>query len=246
MIKILVVDDEKGIRILVPEEIREVIDAEFILRDSGYKLMETIEEEKPDLVILDIKMVDYDGLELLQDIRSKFYDLPVIMYTAYHTFKEDMKSIAANFYVVKSFDTSELILKTLIVLVEKGKTVKPPEHFAIEKVTERFRWSLNMSDFKRPISCKNKDVQEFLDHFRAMGFQQFFPREEAESLLTNLINVYNKEIQIAHDIIRKSISKKAALTAKDLCELYEKMNCEAMSQATFIQQARKLGAKVEG
>ena len=47
------------------------------------ELIEKIENERPDLVVLDIKMVDYNGLDLLQDIRNKFYDMPVILCTGY-------------------------------------------------------------------------------------------------------------------------------------------------------------------
>ena len=78
MPKILVVDDEEHIRLLYSEELKEA-GYEVITADSGYKLLERIDEEKPDLVILDIKMVDYNGLDLLQDIRNQYYDLPVIL-----------------------------------------------------------------------------------------------------------------------------------------------------------------------
>lgn len=115
MPKILVVDDEEHIRLLYSEELKEA-GYEVITAESGYKLLERIEEEKPDLVILDIKMVDYNGLDLLQDIRNRYYDLPVILSTAYDTFKEDMKSIAADFYVVKSFDLTELKKKIAVAL----------------------------------------------------------------------------------------------------------------------------------
>lgn len=107
MAKILIVDDEEHIRFLYSEELADE-GYEVITADSGDGLLELIEKEKPDLVILDIKMVDYNGLDLLQDIRNKYYDLPVILCTAYDTFKEDMKSIAADFYVIKSFDLTEL------------------------------------------------------------------------------------------------------------------------------------------
>ena len=107
MPKILVVDDEQHIRLLYREELMEA-GYEVITTDSGYKLLEHIEGEEPDLVILDIKMVDYNGLDLLQDIRWRFYDLPIILCTGYDTFKEDMKSIAADFYVVKEFDLTGL------------------------------------------------------------------------------------------------------------------------------------------
>lgn len=115
MSKILIVDDEEHIRFLYSEELSEA-GYEVITADSGYMLLERINDEKPDLVVLDIKMVDYNGLDLLQDIRNKFADLPVILCTAYDTFKEDLKSIAADFYVIKSFDLTELKTKIKIAL----------------------------------------------------------------------------------------------------------------------------------
>jgi DNA-binding response OmpR family regulator len=115
MAKILIVDDEEHIRFLYSEELSEA-GYEVITADSGYKLMERIEDEEPDLIVLDIKMVDYNGLDLLQDIRNKFYNMPVVLCTAYDTFKEDMKSIAADFYVIKSFDLSELKSKIAMAL----------------------------------------------------------------------------------------------------------------------------------
>jgi two-component system response regulator (stage 0 sporulation protein F) len=115
MAKILVVDDEEHIRLLYSEELTEA-GYEVITAADGYKLIERIETEKPDLVILDIKMVDYNGLDLLQEVRNKFYDMPVILCTAYDTFKEDIKSIAADFYVIKSFDLTELKKKIATAL----------------------------------------------------------------------------------------------------------------------------------
>jgi DNA-binding response OmpR family regulator len=115
MAKILIVDDEEHIRFLYSEELSEA-GYEVITADSGHMLLERIEEEEPDLVVLDIKMVDYNGLDLLQDIRNKFYNMPVVLCTAYDTFKEDMKSIAADFYVIKSFDLSELKSKIAMAL----------------------------------------------------------------------------------------------------------------------------------
>ena len=115
MPKIMVVDDEEHIRLLYSEELREA-GYEVVTVESGHKLLERIEEERPDLIVLDIKMVDYDGLDLLQDIRKKYYDLPVILSTAYDTFKEDTKSLAADYYVVKSFDLTELKRKIAMAL----------------------------------------------------------------------------------------------------------------------------------
>jgi DNA-binding response OmpR family regulator len=73
--------------------------------------MDLLARERPDLVLLDIRLGNENGLDLLQDIRNVFYDLPVILCTAYSTFKQDARSIAADDYVVKSYDLRELKFK---------------------------------------------------------------------------------------------------------------------------------------
>lgn len=107
MARILLVDDEEYIRLLYTEELSEE-GHEVSTMASGHNLLKRIDSLQPEAVVLDIKLVDYDGLELLQDIRNQHHDLPVILCTAYDTYKEDPKSIAADYYVVKSFDLSEL------------------------------------------------------------------------------------------------------------------------------------------
>ena len=87
-----------------------------ITASSGHGLIEMIGQDKPDLVVLDIKMAEHDGLDLLQDIRKDFYDIPVILCSAYSSFKGDLKSIAADYYVVKSADLSELKHKITMAL----------------------------------------------------------------------------------------------------------------------------------
>jgi two-component system response regulator (stage 0 sporulation protein F) len=115
MKKILIVDDEEVIRILYTEELEEE-GYEVVTTGSGHGLIEVIEVEKPDLVVLDIKMAEHDGLDLLQDIRKDFYNIPVVLCSAYSSFKGDLKSIAADYYVVKSADLSELKQKIRMAL----------------------------------------------------------------------------------------------------------------------------------
>ena len=109
MAKILLVDDEEYIRLLYSQELSEEGHRVTTLA-SGHNLLRRIDSVQPEVVVLDIRLVDYDGLELLQDIRNRHRDLPVILCTAYDTYKYDQKSIAADYYVIKSFDLSELKL----------------------------------------------------------------------------------------------------------------------------------------
>ena len=107
MTRILLVDDEEYIRRFYVEELSED-GYEVLTASSGHNLLRKINLCQPDLVILDIKLMDYDGLELLQEIRSHHLDLPVILCTAYDTYKEDPRAFAADYYVIKSFDLTEL------------------------------------------------------------------------------------------------------------------------------------------
>jgi len=107
MARILLVDDEEYIRHYYSEELSED-GHEVSTMGSGHNLLRRIDFFQPEVVILDIRLVDYDGLELLQEIRKSYYDLPVILCTAYDTFKYDEKAAAADSYIIKSFDLSEL------------------------------------------------------------------------------------------------------------------------------------------
>ncbi len=107
MAKILLVDDEEHIRRFYREELADAGHKVWTTA-TGHDLLKTIDSLQPEVVVLDIRLVDYDGLELLQEVRYNHHDLPVILCSAYDTYKDDQKSIAADYYVVKSFDLTEL------------------------------------------------------------------------------------------------------------------------------------------
>jgi len=105
--KILLIDDEEHILQYYQEELAED-GHEISTLSSGEGLLKNLDSLQPEAVVLDIRLVDYDGLELLQEIRSRHHDMPVILCSAYDTYKEDPKAVAADYYVVKSFDLSPL------------------------------------------------------------------------------------------------------------------------------------------
>jgi DNA-binding response OmpR family regulator len=118
--KILVVDDEKHIRMLYREEL-EADDYVVATSDGEEDILDVIARENPTIVILDIKLgVNRSGLDLLQEIRTKDQQIPVILSTAYDSFQHDLKSIAADYYVVKSVDLTELKDKVRMALNKAG------------------------------------------------------------------------------------------------------------------------------
>jgi DNA-binding response OmpR family regulator len=142
MNKILVVDDENSMRILYADELAE--EGYHVITHGGRTgLMDLLERERPDLVLLDIRLGGENGLDLLQDIRNTFYDLPVILCTAHPTFGQDARSIAAADYVVKSFDMREL--KSKVKRVFRG----------LKCASTRFPAKGDLLSLDRPAPCAN-------------------------------------------------------------------------------------------
>jgi two-component system response regulator (stage 0 sporulation protein F) len=113
--KILFMDDDEAIQILYTDELTEE-GYEVFTSSDGSSLMALIDETKPDLIVLDIRLGEKDGLDLLQEVRNTHYNLPVILCTAFPFHRFDLKSIAADYFVVKSSDLEELKTKIKMAL----------------------------------------------------------------------------------------------------------------------------------
>ena len=116
--KVLVVDDEEHIRLLYSEELKDEgyeVDTAKDARDATKK----IDEFKPDIITLDIRMPGIDGIEFLRKFREKNKTTPVILCTAYSDYKQDFRVWASEAYVVKSADLTPL-KKTIKEVLEKA------------------------------------------------------------------------------------------------------------------------------
>jgi DNA-binding NtrC family response regulator len=107
MAKVLVVDDDESLRMLYSKELLEE-GYEVRTVPSGQDAIESIKQSRPDVVVLDIKMEGMDGLSLLDIIMKHDKTIPVVLNTAYSTFKSDFSTWSADAYIVKSSDLSDL------------------------------------------------------------------------------------------------------------------------------------------
>lgn len=67
-----------------------------------------VDQECPDLVIVDLKMPGMDGLEVLRSLKATRPDLPVFLFTAYDDYSETACALGANGYFVKSSNLTPL------------------------------------------------------------------------------------------------------------------------------------------
>jgi len=124
--KILVVDDEKSICLLLENFLSQ--DYDVVSMDDGLEALKWLEENLPDLIISDIQMTKMDGYEFLTNFRQRGFTkhTPIIMLSGKSESKERIKcyKLGAQDYLTKPFNPEELE-----ELVKKNLF---PIHFSIE------------------------------------------------------------------------------------------------------------------
>lgn len=119
MIKILIVDDQPCVRELVSEEL--ILEGYGVIAAGDVEsLREHLRFSRPDLVLIDLYLDGAEGFGVLDDIKKKNPDLPVIIFTAYDSFVDDPRLSQADGYVVKSIVFDELKRKVADVLGRKA------------------------------------------------------------------------------------------------------------------------------
>lgn len=120
---VLVVDDEPNLCRLYKQEL-EHAGYEVITTHNGADALAAVEKHDIDVVVLDIAMPGMDGIEALAKILAVDNKLPVILNTGYAGYQDDFMTWAAEAYVVKSSDLTQLIELIGEALVKRGIT--PP------------------------------------------------------------------------------------------------------------------------
>ncbi len=117
MFQILLVEDYANIRILMAAR----------LEQAGYKVLQTadgqealsmIENQQVDLMISDLMMPNLDGFELIENLRSAGYQMPILIVTAKESFEDKAKGfqLGTDDYMVKPIDMNEMLLRVAALL----------------------------------------------------------------------------------------------------------------------------------
>lgn len=119
MARLLLVDDERDLRTLYAEELG---DEGYEVKTAGTRAeaMELLDLFQFDLLILDIQLDKESGLDLLQQLASQKRDVPVILCSAFGSYRDDFTSWLADSYVVKSSDFSDLKNEVRQVLARRA------------------------------------------------------------------------------------------------------------------------------
>ena len=147
--KILIVDDDQNIcellRLYLAKE-----GYETLIAHDGEKALELFEQNKPNMVLLDVMMPRMDGWEVCRRIRAQA-NTPIIMLTAKgETFDKVLGlELGADDYVVKPFDSKEVVARIKAVLRRCN-----PEESGKEGVIQFENLSLDMSRYELKVKGK--------------------------------------------------------------------------------------------
>ncbi len=123
--KIWIADDDEAIRMVLEEGLKSA-GLEIVTFADGEALIDALNEDKPDLIISDIKMPGMHGYDLLKHIKNNYDKLPVIIMTAFTDMQAaiDAYGGGAFEYIPKPFDLEEAII-TVKKALEEHKEAKP-------------------------------------------------------------------------------------------------------------------------
>jgi DNA-binding response OmpR family regulator len=120
--KLLIVDDEAHIRMLIGQTLEELEDegVNFFTAENGEQALEIIQQEKPQLVFLDVMMPKMNGMEVCRRVKKELglNDVFIILLTAkgQELDRQKGQEVGADVYMTKPFDPEAILNKAKEVL----------------------------------------------------------------------------------------------------------------------------------
>jgi len=178
---ILVVDDTPdNLRLLMGILVQEGYCVRPV--SSGLEALSTVEEEPPDLILLDIKMLEMSGYEVCERLKAdeRTRDIPVIFLSALGETEDKIKAFALGGvdYVTKPFQAEEVLarVKTHLtlqqyrdhleeVVEERTTELKTANEHLQQEIAERKRTEQELQQLKNQLHAENIYLLEFSKNF---------------------------------------------------------------------------------
>lgn len=162
MAKVLIVEDDRGISRFLEIEMTKR-GHKTRKAETGIEALETFEQFRPDIVLLDVMLPEMDGIEVAKEMRGKDPGVGIIMITALGETKDKVVGLnaGADDYVVKPFDTEELVARMEALLRRKSISEEVPiECCGVKLYVSSRRVQVNGKDIE--LSKKEFDLLEYL------------------------------------------------------------------------------------
>lgn len=214
--KVLIVDDEKGLRIgaqrLLTGEGYEVIVAE-----NGTEGIKLGTQTEFDLAVIDLKMPDVDGLEVLQRIREKFPSTVCFIATAFASYETAIEAtrLGAQSYIPKPFSPEELLsnlkdgYQRRLINLEAQKWRKEREERLLEVAFEKTRMNTIVNSITDGVLVINKEGLAVLYNPAVLKFLDL-PKLSIEEYV--LDKLHNEIVRLFHKFVNEGNTEKKFYT----------------------------------
>ncbi|MCX7966098.1 MAG: response regulator [Syntrophorhabdaceae bacterium] len=188
--RVLVVDDNTDI-IGALSDFLELNGCKIFTATTGKDALDIVKHEDIEVALLDVRLPDISGVNLLDLLKKENPALAVIMMTGYSTHKDiiDAMKKGASDFLLKPFEYDNLIMVMIRALRERSLMI------------ERERFSKSLED-KKKIEILNRELQSKIQELTTMyNISTQFNR------LTIYDDVYEKMVSIAYDVLGASLSR---------------------------------------
>jgi len=117
--KILAIDDENDVLLIIKTALASE-GYDILTASNGFDGLALAEDQKPDIILLDLRMPEMDGMEVLEQLREneKTQDIPVIILTGISDKNKIREALdkGITYYIVKPFECQDLVSKIQIAI----------------------------------------------------------------------------------------------------------------------------------
>ncbi len=164
MTTILLVEDDKNQRLLYEQALR-FEGYEIVTAADGKDVLEKVQEQPLDLVVMDINMPKMDGVETMGWILSKHKNIPIIINTAYSSYKDNFMTWAADAFIVKSSDLTVLKNKIKEIVINRSQRLQ--SKVSMNNSTEKRKYERIELEGR-----KNREIEKpFTARFRVKQYE---------------------------------------------------------------------------
>lgn len=177
--RLLVVDDEPALRDALESSLA-FEGYEVSTATDGYEALESVERERPDLVLLDIMMPRMDGLTAVRRMRSRGDTVPVLMLTARDAVGDRVTGldVGADDYLAKPFELDELLARVRALLRRNALAAEAAARAAAEDESEVLSFAdLRMNTATREVTRAGKPIELTRTEFMLLEMFLSHPRQ---------------------------------------------------------------------
>jgi len=165
--RILIVDDEPDIREILKDRL-EGYGYRVITAEDGQKALEKVDEDGPDLTLLDVRMPGMDGIDVLKRMKERDPDILVVMITAYGTIELAVEAMKCGAYDFITKPLNPALIQATVAKALERKTLIDENVYLREEVRRNIE-ALKRGIGSEEIVGKSSTMQELLRQVRKVA-----------------------------------------------------------------------------